>query len=295
VLEVGTAGRAGGFAALNIRVPIATERAWGGHLSPGVRPFFVGDEAAQALTGQPLWSAAELKPEHLPLNLLDTLRLYSTPYTRVLWLDEPGWARLSVDERAVLDAEWARLALPRLWWPGEWQALKQSGQRRELLARLTADRLPCRRAELTRAQWQQATRYAPALRRWAGSWAAHSGPNCFGAVMAACGVPGAGEVWMMVAPFVRWLEGAAGPGQPLDPPGADATPTVNPAPGTVLLWRDGQGQPQHAALALDAGLLHQKEAQSWNAPRQVMRWPEVHARWQDEWAAGWTLTGFRLR
>lgn len=287
--EVGTAGRAGGFAALNIRVPIATERAWGGHLSPGVRPFFVDDEAAESLAGQPLWTSDELKSEHLPLNLLDTLRLYSTPYTRVLWLDEPGWARLSVDERAVLGAEWARLALPRLWWPGEWRALERTGQRRELLARLTADRLPCRRAELTRAQWQQASRRAPELRRWAGSWAAHSGPNCFGAVMAACGVPAAGEVWMMVAPFVRWLAETAGPEEHLDPPAAD------PAPGTVLLWRDAAGTPQHAALALGDGWLYQKESQSWTAPRQIMRWAEVAPRWQDEWAAGWTLSGFRLK
>ena len=41
-------------------------------------------------------------------------------------------------------------------------------------------------------------------------------------------------------------------------------------PGTVLVWRDTDGRPGHAAVALGGGWLLQKSSQGWMSPRQVL-------------------------
>ena len=119
----------------------------------------------------------------------------------------------------------------------------------------------------------------PELLPLLGTFAADSGPNCFGSVMAACGVPGVSGLWMHSPPFMRWLERVAVPSDDLG------------ACGTVLIWRDASGQVQHAALALGHGWLFHKEAQAWFSPRQVVRQQEALERWRHE---GWTVSGYAL-
>lgn len=89
-------------------------------------------------------------------------------------------------------------------------------------------------------------------------FAKSSGPNCFGAVMAAAGVAGAENEWMQIEPFNEWLHARCRRG------GTDDEP------GTVLLWRDtASGDPFHAALTLGDGFAFEKPSQCWWSARYV--------------------------
>ena len=59
----------------------------------------------------------------------------------------------------------------------------------------------------------------PGARHLAGTFAAGSGPNRFGTVMATAGVPGAESEWMQRAPIEGWLAEAAPPGGSAGEPG----------------------------------------------------------------------------
>ena len=67
----------------------------------------------------------------------------------------------------------------------------------------------------------------PGVKRFAGTFPAGSGPNCFGTVMAAAGVINAVDEWMQQDPFDQWLATRCRP----------VTGTGNVS-GTVLVWRD---------------------------------------------------------
>ena len=97
----------------------------------------------------------------------------------------------------------------------------------------------------------------------AGRFPAHSGPNCFGAVLAAAGVDGADRVWMQREPFEAWLAEHTRPGGPDD------------GVGTVLVWRSRDGLVQHAAVTLGDGWALHKPSQGWMSPTKVLRVPEV--------------------
>ena len=277
---------------LGIPVSAPLIRAWEGHFAPAVQPFYLSDEFAARLAHLPLWKRDELHPVHLPLGVRDTLNLHDvTPEASwALLLDEHGFLALPPHTRTELLE--AQLGFRRggvecdpltqelsVWWPGPWKALTPDARWTHLKTFLEQGRLPCRRRELTPAHRQQLRGRFPELLPLMGTFAADSGPNCFGSVMAACGVPGVSGLWMHSPPFMRWLERAAVPSDDLG------------ACGTVLIWRDASGQVQHAALALGHGWLFHKEAQAWFSPRQVVRQQEALERWRHE---GWTVSGYRL-
>jgi hypothetical protein len=108
----------------------------------------------------------------------------------------------------------------------------------------------------------------------AGTFPDGSGPNCFGTVMAACGVDGADGVWMQREPFEQWL--------------AEHTTTGgrDDAPGTVFVWRDAGQAVQHAAITLGDGWMLHKPSQSWMSPRKVRTVGEVKRSTR---TAGWRL------
>ena len=144
-----------------------------------------------------------------------------------------------------------------MWWP---DSLNRCGD--EPVARFVADEpVTSQHREVTESTWDRAGTVLPAARGLAGTFAAKSGPNCFGTVMAAAGVPGAAEVWMFREPFEAWLAEATTPG------GSDERP------GTVLVWRDRPGLVQHAAVTLGDGWALHKPAQGWMTPRMVLSVP----------------------
>jgi cell wall-associated NlpC family hydrolase len=81
--------------------------------------------------------------------------------------------------------------------------------------------------------------------------------------MAAAGVAGADEVWMLREPFEEWLAAGARRG------GRDEHP------GTVLVWRSSDSQVQHAAVTLGDGYALHKPSQGWQSPTKVLTTQEV--------------------
>jgi hypothetical protein len=128
---------------------------------------------------------------------------------------------------------------------------------------------PSRHAEVR--EWPK---QFPRVRELAGTFPDGSGPNCFGTVMAACGVEGAETVWMVQKPFEEWLAGHTERG------GRDDVP------GTVFVWRDLAGLAQHAALTIGDGWMLHKPSQSWMTPRKVRTVVEVKRATR---TAGWRL------
>ena len=121
----------------------------------------------------------------------------------------------------------------------------------------------------------------PAAARLAGTFATHSGPNCFATVLAGvtetmeAGLAIA-DLWLWGDPFVRnlrarefvRLEGA------LDPDHTEA--------GSVVTWENADGDVVHATLSLGGGLALNKNAQGWARPRVVRRLSDILTDWASD-------------
>lgn len=245
---------------------------WTKWFAPDVQPFLVeGDER-----------------EPVPDELRDTFELYGMAGrgVSVRWIREAEYFAMTRIERSELVRDQVRLgralvptvaSVGRLagasvreqadgrrfvWWP----SLLTPRNRRGVLSRfVTSDRLPSQHSEVPASIWRSAEPVLPAARRVAGKFPHRSGPNCFGTVMAAAGVPGADEVWMQREPFEAWLANAA-----------SATSSRNAeAAGVVIVWRDASGEAHHAAVTLGSGWALHKPSQGWMSPSTVLRIQEL--------------------
>lgn len=167
-----------------------------------------------------------------------------------------AWADL-IDRRTIRDqADGHRF----VWWPA------LLGEDAELVARFVErenDGVPSRHLEVADSTWRRCLELLPSASELAGTFADRSGPNCFGAVMAVCGVPDVKDAWMLQAPFDTWLRERSSRG------GRDNVP------GTVLVWRDRAGTPQHAAITLGDGWGMEKPSQCWATPYRVLEVGEI--------------------
>ncbi len=146
-----------------------------------------------------------------------------------------------------------------VWWP----SLLAGHEERVLVAYIEEGGRPSRHGEVTERTWQQLLAVLPGARALAGTFPGGSGPNCFAAVMAAAGVPGAASLWMQRDPFEAWLSGTTQAG------GRDGDV------GTVLVWRSADGLVQHAAVTLGDGWALHKPSQGWMSPTKVLTVAEV--------------------
>ncbi|GGJ84046.1 hypothetical protein [Deinococcus aquiradiocola] len=278
---------------LSIPLPPDVQARWESWFVPDVQPFLLSDALAARLPHLAPWKRHELHTHHMPLSVIDTFGLYASPpdATWTVQLDESGWHTLSEDLQQEVLREQRSFRRGRVTedpctgllhneWPLTWWARTPQDRWQRLQAFVEDDRLPCRRQELTDSQRQALRQHFPALEALMGTFAADSGPNCLGTVMAACGVTGVARVWMHGPPFQRWLDARTRPADDLS------------GHGTILVWRDADGAVQHAALSLGDGWVFHKESQAWFAPRQVADLNEVLVRWAE---VGWTTTGYLLR
>jgi len=273
---------------LGVDVDADLLRRWQGWLAPQVQPFFVESlrswpESARA----PVGLTAELSPE-----LRDTYKVWKLDRSlETLWLDEETFFTMSRSERAALvraQVEHRRGAVPAVrawadllaaatlrsqadghrfvWWPS--LLAGDPDVTAQILSRtVAADALPNRHRDVTRKTWDECAEVLPAARALAGSFPSSSGANCFGTVMATAGVDGAAEAWMLQGPFLDWLDSAC---QPSRRQGHD-----DDHPGTVLVWRNRDGLPVHAAVTIGHGWALEKPSQEWSTPRVVLRVPDL--------------------
>lgn len=119
--------------------------------------------------------------------------------------------------------------------------------------------------------WQRARPLLPEAERLAGTFPLNgSGPNCFGNVLAAAGVPGADATRIFPETFQQWLDEHTEPVRGT---------TCDREPGTVLYWTE-HDRLAHAAVTIGDGWLLNKPSQSWSSPRFVLAVTEVIHRWR---------------
>ncbi|MET9317900.1 hypothetical protein ABZX12_39265 [Kribbella sp. NPDC003505] len=268
---------------LGIEVSAALLDRWAGWLAPDEQPFFVTRKQAAA------WELTTDKREP-SREERDTYLTYNVDHRAALtaWLSAGQFAQLPKSTRAQLVRaqftygrgsvpgvrRWARVIGPEIrqqadghrfvWWKD-----LLTDPKAVLPLVVSEDFGPSRHAEVR--HWPAAF---PRVRELAGTFADGSGPNCFGTVMAACGVEKAEAVWMLREPFEEWLA------QHTERGGKDDVP------GTVFVWRDTAGLVQHAALTIGDGWMLHKPSQSWMAPRKVRTVAEVKRGTR---TAGWRL------
>jgi hypothetical protein len=261
---------------LGIEVDAALVDDWARWLAPEVQPFVVGSDDR--------WDAIDDEGGTVTPEVNDTYHLWAVPKgSRMLWLSERGFSSLPrplrgavVREqvvrrrgavpsvrawRDVLDAEALRAQADGhrfVWWPSllerdAWEIVRRV---------LVRGRLPSRHREVGETTWRACSDVLPHARELAGTFATGSVANCFGTVIAAAGGDITG-VYERVDPFVDWLASSC-------TRGGDAN-----HPGTVLVWRDSEGQPVHAAVTIGDGWVLEKPSQEWHAPRAIVTCDEV--------------------
>ncbi|HEY3560462.1 MAG TPA: hypothetical protein VGL05_23515 [Kribbella sp.] len=271
-------------------VPVSPDllERWVDWLAPDEQPFFVTRKQART------WKleADEREPSR---EDRDTYWIYAIDRkaARTVCLSEAAYGELPKPTRAALvraQVNHGRGSVPTVRrWVGEigpevrqqadghrfvwWKSLIK--RPREVLPQIVMSGMGPSRHQEVRAWPKQ----FPRVRELAGTFADGSGPNCFGTVMAASGVEGAEQVWMVREPFEEWLAGHTEPG------GTDDVP------GTVFVWRDSAALVQHAALTIGDGWMLHKPSQSWMSPRKVRTVAEVKRATR---TAGWRLERHRV-
>lgn len=261
---------------------------WVDWLAPDEQPFFVTTKQA---TGWdlPVQDRAPTAEDR------DTYQIYNvdSQAARTAWLSEAAYGELPKATRAALvraQVNCGRGAVPTVRkWAGVvgpearqqadghrfvwWKSLLRDPSA-VLPVIVSEDLGPSRHKEVH--TWPRQLERA---RELAGTFAGGSGPNCFGTVMAACGVEGAEKVWMLREPFEEWLANHTERG------GRDDVPS------TVFVWRDTASLVQHAALTIGDGWMLHKPSQSWMTPRKIRSVGEVKRATR---TAGWRLERHRV-
>ncbi|GGM03872.1 hypothetical protein [Deinococcus aerophilus] len=253
---------------LNIPVSSRLQALWRSWLAPSRQPFFLTpEEACRLALPTVARSEVPLTPEERDTNALWNI---SAQASRVAWLGPDDWAALDPGVRREvlrLQVQHGRGNIPRrrdyadllpglpevrfLWTP---DLLTDAG-----LGRVISRGGPgCHKPQVPQGVWKAASASLPRVQELAGSFAGHSGANCFGAVMGAAGIAGAESEWMQRGPFEAFVRARTRPG------GADDRP------GTVLIWRSADGLLQHAALTLGGGWAFHKASQVWTSPRLIL-------------------------
>ncbi|BCJ26506.1 hypothetical protein [Actinocatenispora sera] len=229
---------------LGIDVDTTRLRQWRDWLMPDAQPYLVpaGSAAGFGRTDEP----NRLTPE-----LRDTFELYDLSGRAVVWLTRRQARELPPAVRGAQPAA------------HRWPSRDESRTSARIVRYIEFGRRVSRHRNVSEATWRAAAGTLPNARALAGRFPAHSGPNCFGAVMAAAGVDGAERLWMQREPFESWLAERTARG------GRDHEL------GTVLVWRSPDGLVQHAAVTLGDGWALHKPSQGWMSPTKVLRVEDV--------------------
>lgn len=257
---------------LGIDVGSAMLEAWQRWLAPDPQPFLVAAPTE--------WRCDD-EGGVVSRELADTYRLWwgvEKP-SALIWISERQFGELPKPTRAALVREqvrrrrgatpsvraWQRLldaARLREQADGHrfvWWASLLAGNAEAVLSRVVSERrLPSRHVEVPEDVWQAAESVLPQARSLGGTFPSGSNMNCFANVMAAAGAP-SHEVLDDVGPFDRWLEQAC-------TRGGDAQQST----GVVLVWRDREAAPVHAAVTLGGGWGLEKPSRDWHSPHAVV-------------------------
>jgi hypothetical protein len=157
-----------------------------------------------------------------------------------------------------------------------WHSFSFETQKRWLTTLISEDRSDCLSGTLSKRQWQSINKHYPAIKHLVG-FADRSGPNCFATTLAVrLEVEQAKDVlnlWLQTETFLRTL-------QELGYRRTTLSPNENLAQGSILILGDDKSI-QHACFYLGDSLVFNKDAQTWFAPRQILRLETVIQNWQE--------------
>jgi hypothetical protein len=224
---------------LNIEVSGELLDRWLGWFAPPVQPFVIPVDLADSL-------GLDDDRNRLTPEVRDTFCIYGVGSSAVVWLSRAQARRLPTSVRRRQPAAHH--------WPNS-----IAGRAVETVVKFVEKgRRPSRHGDVSPTHWAAIATRLPNAHRLAGTFPRRSGPNCFGVVMAACGIEGAEDEWMLREPFEDWLAQHTTKG------GYDGEA------GTVLVWRSVDGEVQHAAVTLGGGWALHKPSQGWMSPTKVL-------------------------
>ena len=152
-----------------------------------------------------------------------------------------------------------------------WDALPQAAQFDWLEWYVTQDGHECRSSSLQdRPEFQRALRLV--------GWLPRSGPNCFATALS-YGEPdlaraqNIARLWLPIPTLERTLTARGFAERPM---------TASLEPAVVIVWRSANGALQHACVSLGDGLVLNKNAQGWHAPRQILALETVLESWAED-------------
>lgn len=258
---------------LGIDVPDELLDRWCRYLAPEWQPFFVRPEdgftsAGVGVDGEPAFTE-DMKCTYTRWRVREA--------TEMAWFDEQSFMDLPRTERARLvrlQVERRRGAVPSVRrWQGRfdihrlrsqadghrfvwWPSLLDENPEPVMRAQVEDGQLASRHRDVAAETWRRCAELLPGARDVAGAFPQSSGPNCFGATLAAAGHAGIGER-VLRDRFESFLAEYTRPG------GRDDDP------GTVLVWREGDGPVSHSAVTIGDGWGVEKPAETWWTPTIV--------------------------
>jgi hypothetical protein len=153
-----------------------------------------------------------------------------------------------------------------------WKSFTMEIRNRWMAAYVSLDRTNCLSSTMPEELPEQ-------VRALAGTFSSTSGANCFATVIAGL-TPDLLEsarianTWMFEHEFLASLEARG-----FHDAGTLELPLQ---PNSVITWLNASATNIHACLALDFGLVLNKDAQSWFAPRQLLKLEDVLESWTDD-------------
>lgn len=158
-----------------------------------------------------------------------------------------------------------------------WRSFTFETQKRWLEKFISEDRSKCLSSTLSKSQWRHINKYFPSVKHLIG-FSDKSGPNCFATTLAArLEVKEARKVsglWLQSETFLREIENRG-----YQKSGLQATEHL--PDGSILIWQNNSSI-QHACFYLGDELVFNKDAQSWFAPRQILRLKTALANWSED-------------
>lgn len=230
---------------------------WVDFYAPGPQPFRTKDldpHVVQVLAERSVEITDELR---------DTFFMYGGgPWT---WLSEREFNGLSPGVRALLAGERRDRTRPKPTpaWPSDAMVVPK------MIRWVEAGSRPSLHALAEKHLRHASAGPLPRAAELAGTFPQGSGPNCFGTVMAATGLP-AENHWVQLDEFSHWLDHSTEPATRL---GSDIDA------GRVLVWHQS-GELAHAAVTIGGGWVLHKPSQSWSSPVLVWTVEEVIRSWQ---------------
>jgi hypothetical protein len=281
---------------LGCEVDDATLEAWVKHLVFAQEPIFLSNELRQKLPESVnVISRDEFNRREDPLEFDDAYLTYSVGVTPFVALLEPAAFRnlepaLQL-EIMILQAELGRGQIYSL----EFAQKILGSEFSKLEPDVFADRVAIRfdawwsLSRTVRHNWLEAVVSEdslhsltlepitnPIVQALANSFATSSGPNCFATALASVTndlveARAISLLWLHQEPFFAGLQSR---GYSVAAKESDT--------GDVIVWFDSSNLAQHACSVIAPGLVLNKDAQRWSAPRQILKLESVLENWAED-------------